>query len=62
MFSVKVINDDKGTNKEILDKKEWVSITSKYFNILDIEEKSGELYNSPSKWIEICAENINNQL
>lgn len=62
VFSVKIVNDDKGTNKEILDKKEWVSITSKYFNILDIDEKSGELYNSPSKWIEICAENINSQL
>lgn len=54
VFSVKLVNDIQ-TNKVILTEDLWKNIVNKYYNIEEFEVKEGNLYGSPSKWLEILA-------
>lgn len=59
VYSVKIL-DDPLTEKVILSKKDWESITKESgFDIISSEAKSGELYGKYSEWLEIIASKIN---
>jgi hypothetical protein len=55
LFSVKTQDDNFKTGKVILSKSDWRELLEDWWDIKFIEEKSGELYGSPSKWIEVLA-------
>lgn len=55
LFSVKIEDDNFRTGKVILSPEDWKELLSKDWNIELFEEKSGELYGSKSKWLEILA-------
>jgi tellurite methyltransferase len=44
------------TGKKFYNRDEWYEILSKYFNNINIDKKSGKLYNIDSEWLEIICE------